>query len=342
MKQPDDFFFEKQLKGEPPLTHATAKTLVDAAVMVRDLEPWHVMREQQLIFVEDPGPDPLVALVIGSMAESFGVLAYFGHQGYSFLRRIQGSGRSTPAEFLAANRSLSVAFHWRSDMDQLDKDLLKGVGLRAERGKMAPEFRSSRPGYLPWFVNETEARQLTACLAAVARIMSGYAEEYWPREGSYPFFAADGSIRSFSPPDPVEPIPEAAQFDRSAADRIRAELPVGGAIEVDFFYAPVPIGRPNERKIMMRLALAADGESGVVYPPDVVPPGASEGTAMAETILNAITMVRRIPAEIRVRNSVNKARLTKLAKVLGSELRISPQLDRLDEAYDALLGHLAR
>lgn len=341
---PREDFFSKQLGNEPPLTRTTAERLLAASHALAALQPWDLLAEEQMILVEDPaGKETHCCTAIGTLGESFGLIVFLGHEGFSFVRRMQASEGDT-SQYLAGNRSLSLEFVPRPELEPPDREMLKALAFKSARGALVPQFRSLRPGYLPWFVNESEGRTLALCIDSVNRLLAGQPLEklldYWPRPNSYPLITSAGVEIVNRWPEP-EALPLPANFDREHLNQvIRRGLRVSGTIEADFFHFPIPIGKPNERKMAVRMALAADAASGMIFPPATAEPDRAEADVLAATILTAVDSSGAIPAAIVVRTPRQKAALASLAESLGAELRFSSELPAVDNARESLLNHL--
>jgi hypothetical protein len=250
-----------------------------------------------------------------------------------------------PAAILGTQNNVSVEFVRRKELTIPDRELLAALGHPLGRGTASPQFRATRPGYHPWYVTEPEARLLLECLwgvTAVADHLKKNGAPLWDEDGVYPLVELlDGNaeqarpyrIRLTRPAEPPETLPEMPVLDAARISRILSKgPPMKGAVELDHFYTGARIGEPNERKSSLRMALAVDSESAIVYPPRIEAPSANTGAMLVDVLLRAIEATGAVPVTVHVRNREYKTLLGPLAKELGTRLKVSQDLRALDFA----------
>lgn len=310
------------------------------------LKPWTLVVEENLIFVKDPEyPEPHTCTVIGASGQAFGLLVFPGPEGFSFLHRLQNNHEvNSPGRYLENNRSLAAQLGEKTDLDAADRSLLKAFQISPISGP-APYFRSLRPGYLPWVVNEDEGRTLAYCLEAVASLIEDLspasAEALWSLENHYPI-VEESAIRMVEKIPEPDPLSKAVLVDASRINPILARNSKrSGTAQLDFVIVPIPIGATNERKMSMRMAVACDADSGFAYAPQPVQPNVTEGDALVTAFFDVIKSSKKIPREVQVRSESQKIMLSAVAAALGTELTVKPELEALDHMLDALLQHFA-
>jgi hypothetical protein len=90
---------------------------------------------------------------------------YIGAEGLRQFRKIETEEVADPGEFLASAHCIYVEFVPKAELLRQDRELLAALGHPQGRGLVSPIFRTMRPGFLPWFVTEEEARTLAECTA---------------------------------------------------------------------------------------------------------------------------------------------------------------------------------
>lgn len=337
-------FFSKQLGGEEPLTFETARLLAVGSRRLFEIAPWEYLSEDQLLFVEDEAyPDPHVCTVMGAGGEAAGLLVFPGKEGYNFLRRVHSGEMQDSGDYLAGNRSLTVHYNPKRAVSAADKQMLKAVGYKSKSGELIPEFRSLRPGYLPWFINQSEGLTLNLCVAAMLELLDHVNTDPdanpWPDDRTYPLITKTG-IESYQPSVEPEPLPRPGAFD---GEQLRKLMAVGtksaGAIEVDFMTVPVAVGAQDERPAALRMAISADAQSGFAYPPEAVGPETYEGDALTAAVLGAIKSAKGVPGIIFVRNAEHQAMLRALAQEIGATLKVSRELPAVSSLKSSLRAH---
>lgn len=142
------------------------RNLFDAALALREIEPWRWMADAQIFDVQNPDNQEIgYCCVLGALGEVLGLVVYLGSEGLDQYRKIQsGKIRVGSLAIIHGQSCLTAWFSNRGALDKTDIKIATQVGLKP-RGRAAwPQFRSFRPGYHPWFLTEDEAKYLTLCL----------------------------------------------------------------------------------------------------------------------------------------------------------------------------------
>src|SRR5262249_43071922 len=149
---------------QSPADPAALRPLYEAAERVHALAPWRFMGETQVFGVR-PVSGPLAFVsVMGGEGGHQAVAAYLGADGlFGFLELQQTESDEDGAEILLRIPQLQASFGPRSALQRADVDVVKVLGL-APRGRAWPLFRSFRPGFVPWYVDQAEATVLQTVL----------------------------------------------------------------------------------------------------------------------------------------------------------------------------------
>jgi Domain of unknown function (DUF6930) len=343
-------FFSRELSGEQPPSFATMQALYSLSAQVFSRQPWNRLDDDQLVVIEGAPPaEPCFCCVLGALGEVFALQVYPGLEGFRQFKRIQSGDPITVGEFFAAARIVYVEFVRARELTAPDRALLKQMRHPLAARARAPIFRSIRPGYHPWYVTEAEAALLAMCarglLAFLDVLQDDPAADFWPTEDVYPLLTPVGeketgpryklgSVRAVLPPLAA---PEPAALDEARIRRIRdRQHPSQEPIEVDLFYSAGMVGRKNQRKACMRVALAINANTAFAYPPLALSPEAPSGSALADVVLDAIESAGALPAEIHVRSREFQALLDPLARALGFSVKVRNSLPALDFAKNEL------
>lgn len=349
---PPSHCFVAELPGENPPSLSEMKTLYDLASEILAMRPWEYLDDTQLTLVQAGSHGELCyCCVMGALGEAYVVQAYIGSEAYRLFCDVVTGAKIEPGEFYARQRSVYLEFVPRNESERQDRELLAWLGHVPRSGPTWPTFRASRPGFLPWFVNAEEARVLAECLRAtieVARaVIGGRGGDFWPREGVFPMATREDGADRLYRLDLVEaPVPEEAsvpaiRLDHESLARVRSgDYAVRGSMELDFIFSGAPIGKKNERKSCASVAIAVDGETGMVYAPYVPESGATPVSALGQVFLNAVESSRAVPREVRLRTQKQKEALSPLFELFGVSVRATPKLRAADDARRHLLAFL--
>jgi hypothetical protein len=349
-----DRFFGKELLGETPPSFSTMERLYGLAAKLYALSPWHVLDESELVLIRDSATgETCYCSVMGALGEVLAVHAYIGMESYRLFRKIAAGEITGAGEFFAAQHSVYVEFVPRADLDGQDRKLLTALGHPVRAAKASPIFRAIRPGFHPWYVTEEEGQLLAECMRAVILICSAVSVQadlkYWDRADTYPMVSrVDGEggearyhielVEATLPSEPpLSPVRLGAEQLRQLRDRDHA---VRGVMELDYFSSGAMIGKKNERKACVHIALAVDADRGIVFPPELAPPGVSVGDALVMAIMKAIETTRALPREVRVQSREFKDCLNPISEACGFPIKVVGSLPALAEARGQLLRML--
>jgi hypothetical protein len=342
-------FFENQLRGEESLSFQTAERLCGLATEFLVLRPWEFLGDQDLVLMEDPrSRQTCYCSIMGALGEVFSLHVYVGAESYRLFRKIASGKPITVGDFFASQAGVSVEFVRASELSAPDREVLRSLDYPTKRGGLAPTFRAFRPGYHPWYVTESEGELLARCMGAVivfCRTMAARDGDFWDQVDVYPLLVpidevqTDYEIRMASAPEPPTVPLQHPEVDETLLAKVREmNYAIAGALEVDHFFGAGMVGHAYERKACLRMGLATDARSGLVFEPQISSPQDSTGDILLRVVLNAILGGHFVPEEIRVRHKEFLRLLEGLAHRLGSSVRVAKSLPALDHARNHLLA----
>ena len=328
------------------------KELYQVSEKIKDLEPWEWMQEVDLFGIQDPESDQIgFTSVMGRMGEHFGVFIYLGAEGlYGFWEFQEGHSEEDPMKIFEIPH-LQVSFEDRDMLTERDQEIIKELGLKY-RGKNAwPQFRSVKPGHLPWYIESWEARFMTHALSQlldVAERMKVEAavldpksdDEYLVRVAQHKGdgYTWEDQIMIIPPPEPQSiKIP----MDMGAIDGL-SKLPEGDSvIEVDFFMMPSPVKDKNSRPYFPYMLLIVDQTSGMIlgntklFPPK---PSIDEMVGLIPSVfVDVLSRAGIRPKAIKVRPGILESVLELLRDDIGFEIEAASDLNMLDQAKRSLI-----
>jgi hypothetical protein len=349
---PPEQCFAKELAGETPPSFSAMERLYRLAADLFGLRPWQVLDEDNLIAVHDSVTGELrYCSVMGALGEVFSMHAYIGAEGLLQFRKMEADEITDPGEFIASSHCIYVEFVSKAELLRQDRELLAALGHPQGRGMASPIFRTMRPGFLPWFVNEEEARILAECIRAVIVVCASMASrknvDFWNVDDTYPMVTrAKGPkpryhVEMFHAILPPEPPVVPVLLAKETLSAIRGQdYAVRGVMELDLTYSGAAIGKKGERNACATIAIAVDAESGMVLAPEVTDSSIPAGDTLAKVFLKAIQTTRTLPREVRVRSQKLKDSLAPLMESFGVTVRVASKLPASDEARASLLGFL--
>lgn len=316
--------------AEPTLEQG--RTLYAAAEEFRRLGPWAWMANEDLFAVEQPATGEVgYCSVMGAGGEEFGLAIFLGAEGFAVYRRLMlGEVDPESMEATVMLRSLSVTFGAREELDRRDREVIRSLGLRFRGRNVWPWFRSQRPGYMLWYLEQEEAYFLELALrqavevarqvqAGALQLTSGmgdqpvltrcYRQGAWVDEWRQP---PAWEVR-WEEPEPVDTL--RLQRLRKAKARGRVSW------QLDFFFLPTPVGDRNERPYYPCLLLAVTWQ-GLIVGMQLLKPWAS-ATERQEAVLTLLEQGPHLPREILVGREEVRRVVASLAQGLGISTRVA-------------------
>ena len=351
---PPEQCFVKELAGETAPSFQAMKRLYGLASDLYGLRPWRALDEDNLIVVRDSVNGELCyCSVMGALGEVLSMHGYIGVEGLRQFRKMEAEEIADPGEFFAFTHCVYVEFVPRAELQRQDRELLAALGHPQGRDLASPIFRTMRPGFLPWFVTEEEARTLAECIRAVIVVCAAVARQksmkFWELADTYPMVTrAEGAepryhvemFHSVLPPEP--PVTPARLAEETLLAVRTQDYAVRGVMELDITYSGAAIGKKGERNACASIAIAVDAESGMVLAPEVTDASVAPGDTLASVFIKAIDASRRLPNEVRVRSQRLKDCLAPLLNSFDVTVRVASRLPASDKARAHLLGFLGR
>jgi hypothetical protein len=337
--------FVKELAGETPPSFQAMERLYGLASDLYGLRPWRVLDEDNLIVIRD---ELCYCSIMGALGEVLSMHAYIGTDGLRQFRKMEAEEIADPGEFFASTHCVYVEFVPKAELLRQDRELLAAMGHPQGRGLASPIFRTMRPGFLPWFVTDEEARTLAECIRAVIVVCAAVASQekvkFWELADTYPMVTrVEGTepryhvemFHSILPPEP--PVAPARLAEETLLAIRGQDYAVRGVMELDLTYSGASIGKRGERNACASIAIAVDAESGMVLAPEVTDSSVPAGDTLAKVFFKAIQPSRTMPKEVRVRKQKFKDSLAPLMESLGVTVRVASRLPASDEARSHLL-----
>jgi tetratricopeptide (TPR) repeat protein len=323
--------------------------LYQAAIAFRDLAPWRWASDLDVFAVENPSDGQMgCCTVMGGGGMEFGLALMVGDEGLAVYRRLE-AGELEPESFetVAMLRSLSVTFADRDYLGKPDLATIRSLKLRFRGRNAWPLFRSQRPGWLPWFLNQEEARFLTVALEQAHDVLPRVRDDELDlvnqadEELVLTRYFRDGrwqeEWRNLAAREPELAVPQPSDPARLQELSQKAKRPSGNW-ELGWFPVPAPIPAPSGRPYFPHFVMTVDRKSGAVLGFDMLGPS-PEAAARQEAVIRVLERAPRLPRQLRVATNENRRILEPVAEPLGISVRVGP-LPALEEAKDSLMDTL--
>lgn len=318
------------------------------------------MEETDVFGFEDPENGTLgFVSVMGKLGEFQAISVYRGVKGLygwrNFEELLKIDAKSDKAHDMVYEiPQLQLAFGPPAMLENQDRDIINASGFKFSKTQM-PQFRSYRPGYLPWFLTREEASHLVYALTQTITVASRFFSDANvipfnedPEDRDYLIRVArlkdsisywEDSIVTVDPP-PIQLLP--LSVDDTTLGKLK-ESPRSGALEVDLFILPARVGRSNERPRLIYALIAVDSASDFIVGVELME--AIDGVDLmyanvAETLASDWMQHQIVPQEIRVCSARLLNVLEPLASELGIMLSSAKKLPAVNRAKRSMIAHL--
>lgn len=263
----------------------------------------------------------------------------------------------------------------RRDLDKTDLKVVKELGLKFRGSDTWPQFRSMQPGYIPWYLSESEAKFLTLCLEQaqqvaldfegdpellnppgknlyVVRVQAEKTAARWASpslsSGQQTLFpeAIESPVHEWnsqwvSPPPLVKATVSPFPIDEVRLQRIKKNSQAHQSMwEIDAFYTPAPVDGIN-RPFFPYTFLCADQSSGFILGTVLAEPSTWQ-TEFPKTFLDSVEEHKLLPHELSFRKEELRELFEPLANQLGIEVKLTKKLPAVDHAKRELLKFMDR
>ena len=355
---------QKMSRQELVSLSETTAPLYAAAIRFRALACWEWMHDSDLFGVQDPESGEIgYCCVMGNLGEHYALAVYLGAEGLEGLNFINETfGRATPQEVLLRQCCLMLSFEDREMLDTRDRQTIKQLGLKFRGRQEWPQFRSYRPGYLPWHLMPDEERFLTVAIEQAMEVALRFKDDRGllapGRRSARRFLRSPREFLvrvpkrieagwawedTYAAPAPLKKaaVPE-APLDQERLQRItESAAPTDGVLEIAWFYGPSGVkGEGDARPYFPAIILTVDQASGFIFDTQIVAP-TERAASIVEAVLHLTEEMGRLPGEIQVSQEETLTLLKPVTAALGIRLRSVRRLKSLDAARDELFSFLA-
>ena len=329
--------------------------LYAAAIQFQILAPWRWMGDRETVGIDNQHGVRMLS-VLGGLGEVFGLAGYRGTDGINQLLLLRSGMVETGKDSGYCLDALLVDFSLPTELAKEDLAVIKAIEFKPCDGepRRYPSFRSHLRGFVPWFVNESEARQLTDNFhkaVQFALLIRQHPTLFAKRDlDEIPFFPAAATEPLtpdqltwhkvlLTPATPDPPITPQAFVNFTAI----AKLPKApeAVWELDASFSPARILRPP-RPFWSKLGLVADAGSGMVLGMQTAGPETTLASTAAKALDQALRRSSYRPGLLRVTATDLALALVTVVSALEITLEETTRLPMIEEArgsFEEFLSH---
>lgn len=313
--------------------------LYKSALSFSELSPWKWMYDSQLFGVEDPKTQEIgYCCVMGNLGQMFALAVYRGVRGLSgYMKIASGNIKQDDPSALFVQDCLMVSFENRSNLNSVDLGVIKKLGLKFRGQNQWPQFRSFKPGLVPWYLDVGEVDFLITVLDQALYIANQVKNDcvFLGGNDSNKILVrvADQGVNSLIWKD-VWRIPDCSESidihvpTQKWIKEMRLRLKQTDMIwETDFFYTPTPV---YDKKIpyFPRLSLWMDTGSCMILSAKFSEKG--DLFSFEDSFAEVLEQTDTIPKEILVREELFALALRPIAQAFNIMVRVVDKLKNID------------
>jgi hypothetical protein len=259
-------------------------------------------------------------------------------------------------ELLLEIPQLQASYEDRGELEDWDRQLLRGLNLKFRGRKAWPRFQSFHPGFMPWRLEPKEIGFLTLALEQLEQVAPRLKADRSVLSGEEPGTLLIRSCRAGKRntgewkdryervPPPEFPRVQLA-WDPGDVNKLKRMPPREDILEVDFFQFPGAIGQKGERPQAGYILLSLHAQSNLIL--------GAQTTCVTESIehmwgqIPGLLLSRLVepglrPREIHVQSQLLQNVLQPAFKELGTKVLLKPSLKKLRAAKRELMAHFER
>ena len=317
-------------------------------------EPWQWFNDRDVLAVEHPSRGYTgYCVVMGSGGMEYGLAVYIGDDGLaSYLAFMTGEVGPDSPDAIDRMRAVSALLADRGGLSDTDRATIRELGLKYRGRGRWPLFRSTVPGYMPWYLDSEEAVFLTTALRNVVEVAAGVAD------GSLDLYSEDDpglvltrvlrddawhnrweTLRPPPPPANAPDYPDLERLGRIARSNSRR----AGTWELSKFYVHSAIqGEKGERPYLPTMVFAVDRDSSFILSTDLLGESPSP-LEQQDSFVGTIESAGWLPAEVATDSNSTAQLIESITTALDIELFVgsTPALDKAKAALMDFVGGLS-
>jgi hypothetical protein len=332
------------------------RKLYDLAHQIYVMAPWQWMTEVDVFGVQHPETNELgFVSVMGGAGEHFGIAVYRGAAGLHQFLYIQDSYGMMDEDIaldILDVPQLQLSFEDREVLETKDRAVAKELGLKFRGRNAWPMFRSTEPGWMPWFISAEDAHFLTPVLEQLL----AFAPRLKEANTFFDSFQEERFLMRVAHHDNkmliwedqmthvpyVTPEPLNISLDAGLLTDF-LKLPVTRKpIEFDVFNMIMPTLDEQRRPFFPYMLLMVDAKSGMILGQDILKPEPDLDSIWIRTpnlfMQQCLKMMQARPASLHIGNEYLFEIFEPFAKQWGIKVTFKEDLPALDDALQSLMG----
>ncbi len=321
------------------------KRLYEAATRIRELNPWEVLNDIDIIGIQ-VGKEPedmAFYSILGKGGECYGIVVYEGYDAFnSFLMLTMREQMNLSMEYAMFNQK-NLTCYWgnREELSVKQREIIKELGYKYRGKNNWLYFLSYEPEYYPYNLNQGEVLRMAEHLEDLEMAFTYYTETDANvdfENGNMFSFVYSADRKTWHYGEKPLPFTDFNYRNLVIADeellRELSRVPKGTfSLEADVRPMGVAVtDKKFERPANPSMSILVEANTGMIISCDMNEPNEDAMLRLADSVIGLIFKVGA-PEEIRVSNVIVEAILEQICDICKIKLRRVKRLKGIDEFW---------
>ena len=335
-------YFKRFLIGENMRKEAGIEQwneLYEVTINIKKLEPWNYLWDMDIITIILPEyEEPFYCSVMGKGGECYAIAVYRGFEAINGFFKLANTKNMPPNQLIRYQDNLTCYFGDREELSIKELKVIKELGLKFRGRNQWVYYRSFKPNYSPYILDQDEVIELTCVFQHLFMSLKAVIENNLKinfEEGNSLYRIYDkGEDLWLNFEGPMR-IPNRQSMtlvidNELLIEKLKKQKYLKNAVEFDtVFINSVVEDKKYERPIMPKLIVIADKKTGILIEHNMMMPEGDQIKQILDFFVGFI-MKSGKPKSIYVRDEYIHDLLSDLCKRINIKIIISEKLLSID------------
>lgn len=313
--------------------------LYEVTINIKKFEPWKYLWDMDIITIILPEyEEPFYCSVMGKGGQCFAIAVYKGFESINGFFKLADAKSIPPNQLIRYQDNLTCYFGDREELSSKELKVIKDLGLKFRGRNQWIYYRSFKPNYTPYILDQDEVIELTYVfknlfMSLKAMIEKNLKIDFEEGNSLYRMYDKEQDLwLNFEGPMQI-PNRQSMTIiieDELLIENIKKQKYLKNAVEFDtVFINSVVEDKKYERPIMPKMIVIADSKTGIMLHFNIMLPEDDEIKQIFDLFIDFIINTGK-PKTIYVRDEYIHDLLSDLCKKINTKIIISEELPSID------------
>lgn len=313
--------------------------LYEVTINIKKFEPWKYLWDMDIITIILPEyEEPFYCSVMGKGGQCFAIAVYKGFESINGFFKLADAKSIPPNQLIRYQDNLTCYFGDREELSSKELKVIKDLGLKFRGRNQWIYYRSFKPNYTPYILEQDEVIELTYVfknlfMSLKAMIEKNLKIDFEEGNSLYRMYDKEQDLwLNFEGPMQI-PNRQSMTIiieDELLIENIKKQKYLKNAVEFDtVFINSVVEDKKYERPIMPKMIVIADSKTGIMLHFNIMLPEDDEIKQILDLFIDFIINTGK-PKTIYVRDEYIHDLLSDLCKKINTKIIISEELPSID------------